>query len=398
MPTHYVDAGTPQPDSSLQIVPACAVFAPGPAVHQEVMTRRHHRLLIRTDATATVGEGHWRRSLALGQAWTGAGHEVQFLMAGPPPHIASQLHTLGIGLLCLDAVAGSRGDANITAAIAHANGAHAIFLDGYLFDATYQVDIKTSMLPIIMMDDFGHASQYSVDLVINQTFSPPESLYRNREDYTRLLLGTKYLLMREEFQFKTSPRRTHPQIARKILVTMGGADPENVTAMILNSLIGTTEFEMFELIVLIGGSNPHSEMLEDFASRAPLSVTVRRDVTDMKTILSWADIAVISGGTTCYEAARMSLPSMALILAENQAAVVERLGRWGTLINAGWFNTIDQRELAEHVLTLAHSKEARMALANSAFKLADGQGCRRVVGEIATLCARYATPPSLSSG
>ena len=55
-----------------------------------------------------------------------------------------------------------------------------------------------------------------------------ESLYVQREPYTRLLLGPRYALLRREFVSWSHSEREIEEVARNILVMMGGSDPDKM--------------------------------------------------------------------------------------------------------------------------------------------------------------------------
>ena len=322
------------------------------------------------------------RSLALAEAWKDAGHDVRFVAARMPIEIEKRLRGDGFEVERLNVVTGTLEDAAYTASAAQRFLAGRIFLDGYQFGAEFQASLKNAMLSVAMMDDFGHATHYSADLVINQSVMAEERLYRNRASSTRLLLGTDYVLLRREFR-RAGCTRVHPPAAKRLLITMGGSDPDNVTTRVLRALNapGVT----FDVIVLAGPANPHIDALNHFAATLPFPTKVLCNIMEMGNLLTWADMAVVAGGTTCYEAAMVSLPCLVLILAENQAAIVEKLGQLGAFINLGWHHAIASEALTEQVLSVAGSQRARRKLASRARRLVDGHGCQRVISAILTM-------------
>ena len=98
-------------------------------------------------------------------------------------------------------------------------------LDGYHFRGDYQRAVKQAGQSLLALDDFGHAEHYWADIVLNQDLNAEESLYRNRESYTRLLLGPNYVCLRREFRCCPRPQRQFTGPARKLLVTLGGGIP-----------------------------------------------------------------------------------------------------------------------------------------------------------------------------
>ena len=67
-------------------------------------------LLIRADASVSIGTGHIMRMIALGQAWQAQGGEVHFLCAEITPALEERLACEGFQLSRISAVLGSKED------------------------------------------------------------------------------------------------------------------------------------------------------------------------------------------------------------------------------------------------------------------------------------------------
>src|SRR5207244_12091220 len=131
-------------------------------------------------------------------------------------------------------------------------------VDCYHFDSAYQRSVKGEGLKLMVIDDYGHAGHYSADVVVNQNISAKESLYTSRERYTRLCLGLDYVLLRREFKAWREWKREIAPIAKKVLATMGGSDPANVTSAVRRAM-RMSEIDGVELMVGVGRGNPRGE-------------------------------------------------------------------------------------------------------------------------------------------
>lgn len=288
-------------------------------------------LAIRGDASPAIGTGHIMRMIALAQAWQDEGGAVCFLSAQITPSLEERLKQEGFGLEKVFAEPGGRGDLAATCAVVSrlaASGLVFVALDGYHFDAGFQFELKKSGYRLLVMDDFGHASFYHSDWVLNQNVSASHDLYRRRAVYTKLLLGTQFALLRREFLKYRNWKRQTAEVARKVLLTLGGADPDNVTGTAIRSLAHLD----IHLKVVVGGTNPHLSQLRQLVN-ASTEQTARVELVinpkNMPDLMIWADLAVTAGGSTVWEIAFLGLPSVCLILAENQLAngqAVESLG------------------------------------------------------------------------
>jgi UDP-2,4-diacetamido-2,4,6-trideoxy-beta-L-altropyranose hydrolase len=338
-------------------------------------------LVLRADAGAQIGTGHVMRCLALAQAWHDAGGTAHFAAAELPGGLAARLSAEGSALHRLEADPGSQEDVVQTIALAHRLGVTWVVEDGYHFGAGYQRAIKEAGLRLLAIDDYGHAGHYAADLVLNQNIYADESLYPSREPYTRLLLGTQYVLLRREFWSWRGWQREIPDVARKVLVTMGGSDPDNVTRKVMEAL-QQVDLDGLEVTVVTGASNPHYQELQTVAQESPHKTRVVRNVDNMPDLMAWADLAVSGAGSTCWEMAFMGLPNLALVLAENQEQVAEGLDANEAAINIGCASELSSLEIAHVLRDLANATGKRVTIPQRGRELVDGEGAGRVTTQM----------------
>lgn len=335
-------------------------------------------LLIRADANAQMGTGHVMRCLALAQASHDAGGHATFVMATEVPALEARLRSERIGIVHLSARPGSADDAIQTANLAQRKGTSWLVIDGYHFDAEYQGIIKDSALRLLFVDDNGHADHYYADIILNQNIHAHEALYRNREPYTRLFLGTEYVLLRREFRESHQWRRKIPKVARKVLVTLGGGDSDNVTFKIIQAL-QKVGLDGLEVVVVVGGSNPHYQVLQAATRNSEVAIRLARNVSNMSELMAWADLTICSGGTTCWELAFMGMPFFVVIVSENQQGIAEGLAKVGAAINCGWFHDLTEERLLQDMLALVGNKKTREELSQKGQQLVDGHGAERAL-------------------
>ena len=178
--------------------------------------------IIRADADTKIGTGHAMRCLALAQACRSVGISITFATATKTVAFETHFKSDDIDVAYLSVQAGSADDASQTIALAQHRSASWIVLDGYHFSADYQRIIKGFGLNLLTLDDYRHAAHYYSDIVVNQNLHAHMDLYENKEDYTRLLLGVRYVLLRKQFLKYQDWKRRIPKVASKMLITLGG--------------------------------------------------------------------------------------------------------------------------------------------------------------------------------
>lgn len=332
------------------------------------------RLLIRADANPRMGTGHVMRCLALAQGWKHTGRDVIFACAEITPALEARLRSEGFAVQPLAPKPGSLDDAEQTARTAANAHAAWIVADGYHFDAAYQRAIKSAGLRLLLVDDYGHCDQYCADIVLNQNLSARTEWYARREPHTRLLLGTRYVLLRGQFRAYRDWQREIPAVARKVLVTLGGADPDNVTGKVIQALCDLD----VEAKIIVGGSNPHTDKLKA-ESRKLKAVEVLSDVSNMPEWMAWADVAIAAGGTTSWELAFMGLPGLVLVLADNQREIAMALDREHVSINLGEAGQAAPDTIRSALAQLLQDPARRATMSQRGRQLVDGQGTERVV-------------------
>jgi UDP-2,4-diacetamido-2,4,6-trideoxy-beta-L-altropyranose hydrolase len=338
-------------------------------------------LIIRTDASIEIGTGHLMRCLALAQAWQNSGGQPIFVMATAVPVLEERLLSEGMNVVHLLVDRGTVEDAKETANLAKELNANWIVVDGYHFGNNYQQIIKSSELSLLFIDDYAHADYYCADLILNQNIYAHEAMYVNRGVDTELLLGTRYALLRSEFlQWQGWQRSLSPK-ASKVLVTLGGSDADNVTLKVIQAL-QLVKIDELEAVVVLGGSNPHYEQLLLASENSLFPIRLEKNVANMPELMAWADVAITAGGSTCWELAFMGLPSVILILAENQRAIAQTLHEIKVGFNLGEFKDISINEIAKVVSKLLLSPLTLSDMSRYSQVLVDGKGSIKVVTKL----------------
>jgi len=339
-------------------------------------------LMIRSDASPEIGTGHIMRCLALAEAWQDTGGEVVFILAYDTPAMEARLKKEGFRILHISQKSGTIGDADETALIAHEHGADWIVVDGYHFGAEYQKTIKDAGLCLLFIDDYGHANHYFADIVLNQNIYADMSFYQHYEPYTRFLLGMKYVLLRKEFLQWSGWHRDIPEAARKILVTLGGSDPDNVTLKITEA-VKTVDLDGLEVVVVVGGTNLHFDLIHETVKDLS-NFTLIKNAENMPELMAWADIAITAGGSTCWELAFMGVPCIIITLAENQKLISKHISQKISCINLGSYEEISIEKLYNAIYLLLSSFEKRLEISQKAQRLVDGEGANLIVKIILT--------------
>jgi len=191
--------------------------------------------------------------------------------------------------------------------------------------------------------------------------------------------------MRPEFaglRARALRRRAEQAEPRRILVSMGLTDVGGVTAKVVSALLSAVPEALLEVL-----ATSCAQSLADLRKRAAYEPRVRLhvDELDVAELMIECDVAIGAAGTTAWERCCLGLPSVMLVLADNQRVIARNLDEAGAALAA---ESVD--EAVQHVQTLWRAPSRRDAVSSAAAALIDGQGAGRVAQAIAALCAEEA--------
>ena len=339
------------------------------------------RFLLRADASVAIGTGHVMRCIALGQALQSLGHEAHLAAAQIPPSLQDRVAAEGLSFLSLGAERGSEADVKQVLQ-ATRDGDWGFVIDGYAFGKVYQTALGMRG-KVCVLDDCTYADGYRAPLLVNPNLFGAEEMYAG-QDVDRLLVGHHYAILRQEFwEDHEKPLSVK---TRRILITMGGSDPDNVTGKVVRAL-KKVALEHVEIRAIIGASNPYWETLQVQASRAGHSVELLQNVSNMREQFEWADVCVAAAGNTALEIARIGVASLFLILVDNQEPVARAIRKYGFGRVLGWHEDVNEDALRAGVRDLMVSSEERDRMATWGRQVVDGQGAMRVAKAIEEMFA-----------
>jgi UDP-2,4-diacetamido-2,4,6-trideoxy-beta-L-altropyranose hydrolase len=328
-------------------------------------------LLIRADASVAIGTGHVMRCLALAQAWQDAGGTASFAVTELPDALQPRLSSNGFSPLRMETIPGGVEDALATIAQARQLNAEWIVVDGDHFHNDFLDHVRSSGFRVLLLDDFADRQTFPADLIVNPNLGADEELYRKRGSKAPVLTGPRYALLRREFQ--TPCERRFGEKGNRVLITLGGSDPEELTPRIVTALAGCPDLQ---LTVVAGAGYSSVNELRELS--AP-NFKVVFDVQTMAELMSNMDLAIIAAGGTLWEL--LSVGCAVLSYARNtvQRRVVRSLAKDGVVVDVGDTFSFDAASMVSEVKRLADSCPARERMAALGRALVDGLGAARVV-------------------
>ncbi|WP_447788900.1 UDP-2,4-diacetamido-2,4,6-trideoxy-beta-L-altropyranose hydrolase [Pseudomonas farris] len=358
------------------------------------------RVLIRADASPTIGSGHIARCLTLARVLRKQGTHVAFACRLLPGHRLDSLQAEGFETFALperypdedpqQAIEPMLPWQADIAALAQALEGHLAFdwiiADHYGLDHHWQTAARSWSPRIAAVDDLA-TRQYSVDLLLNQNLSGTSEAYASLlTPDCQTLLGPRFALLRDEFCCPAIEIKTR---ARRVLVNFGGFDAAMQTH---HAMLALADFHELEVDFVAGADNPAWEQMQTLADYRP-NWRLHSFVSDFYRLMTEADLFIGAGGGTSWERAAMGLPTICIAVSNNQQTNGEVMATSGVHVFLGNREQVSVEQLRQAIGFVVGNQGFRQSLAERSRQLVDGRGALRVAAALAgaVLQVRQAT-------
>lgn len=244
-------------------------------------------------------------------------------------------------------------------------GGDCLITDSYDVDEGYFYRTKDIFGITGYMDDLNQIRIYA-DFIINQ------NIYADNIEYkagigTKLLLGTEYVLLRDEF--RNLPKRITRVHIKDVLITLGGADPGNLSETIASEL--SKVFTEITFHIAVGPSFTNRDSLKRMAG----GNIVLHHNPKMSELMLKCDAAISACGSTVYELYACRTPVIGVVAANNQIMAARKMESIDILKYSK-----GPEDIIRHLESLDF--ETRVKMSEAAGKLVDGYGSIRTSEQI----------------
>ncbi|WP_223473513.1 UDP-2,4-diacetamido-2,4,6-trideoxy-beta-L-altropyranose hydrolase [Pseudomonas sp. BF-B-27] len=361
-------------------------------------------VIFRADASLQMGTGHVMRCLTLAEALKAKGAECQFICREHTGNLIEHLrhkgyrvHVLAIAspvsiLTAMDesptrpqlAHAGWLGatqeqDALECASLIAELQPNWLIVDHYALDARWEIALQPHYRKLMVIDDLADR-QHASDLLLDQTFGRDPKAYQPWVSAScSVLCGSQYALLRPEFSAlrEYSLKRREPPQLEHLLITMGGVDKDNATGNILIALKSSELPIGCRVTVVMGASAPWINDIRQKAAQLPWPTEVLVNVSDMAQLMANSDLAIGAAGSTSWERCCLGLPSLMVVLADNQRSIAKALQDTGASKIIG--DSSSDVTIYELITELVSNTQNLGCMSDAARQVADGKGTARVV-------------------
>ncbi len=295
------------------------------------------RVVFLTEAGRAQGYGHLSRCCALYDALAAMGGSCELVVAGDVPgHIVEERCARAFEWRDADVVTMLSRDAD------------AVVIDSYLAPLGVYVAASSAARVAVYLDDTARL-QYPAGIVVNGN---PEAGTLGWSGDADRLLGVQYQLVRAEFA--------------------------NALPHVIGETVGC--------VLIMSGGTDAGRSLEGFsaaARRAYPDATLRvvdtpQTARELRGIMAGVDIAVTAAGQTLYELAALGVPTVAVVVADNQLSQAHAFASADAVLLAGEWKEPGTQDEITRLLRALETPAARARQSAAGSTLVDARGAERV--------------------
>lgn len=364
------------------------------------------KVAFRADASLHIGSGHVMRCLTLADALRAQGAQCHFICRAHHGHLMEVIRQRGYEANSLLAQVDTaqfaiknvaptdpewlgstwQADAHETCALLARLQPDWLVVDHYALDQRWENLAAPYCGKLMVIDDLTDRPHHC-DLLLNQNLGQQAHHYAALvPTHCLVLTGPNYALLRPEFSalrsYSLQRRKAQPAL-RSLLITMGGVDQGNATGQVLQALKTSALPADCQITVVMGLTAPWLHNVRDLAAHMPWPTEVVVNVNDMAQRLADSDSAIGAAGSTSWERCCLGVPTLMLVLADNQQHIASSLENAGASVTLGLENAEHfAHSLANAIEHFAHDETVLASMSQAAAKVTEGVGAGLVVAQM----------------
>jgi len=227
---------------------------------------------------------------------------------------------------------------------------------------------KLNIIVVNILHTSNFQNHLKADFVIN--------LLYNSND-VNCLYGPKYSILSDGF--KNLSKRDIKDVAENLLISFGGSDVGNISLKLIK-ILDKLNLDFFTNVIIgpgFGSEEKLVNLLNNLNNKEKF--VINKNVVNIKGLILNSDLAFVSGGRTICELAACGTPGVSFPQNELEFGRMKEFEKWGTVLNYGYFDDINEEELLLKIKSLLKDKNLREKMSTQGQKLVDDCGVDRIV-------------------
>jgi UDP-2,4-diacetamido-2,4,6-trideoxy-beta-L-altropyranose hydrolase len=283
----------------------------------------------RTEGNENTGLGHLFRCLSLAEILQPAFTSTFILTSKTPQALFERINFAGAKHVYIDSSSEQQEIEWIKSNVVRSG---IIIIDSYILSDDYLDSLLSLGYKTVYIDDQAKSDVRSY-AVINHIVGSEKIQYKNVNGTQ--LLGTKYAILRKEFLTHTKSEVKGDFSCENVLISLGGADQNQVTNKIVKNLLS---FPELKIDVLVGAGFKGLTELNQLAANGRVNILKELKASGIVDAVSRASVAIITPGMISYEFFSVGIPALCGYISKFQHEVVKQFSSYGLVADVEDFN------------------------------------------------------------
>lgn len=332
------------------------------------------RMVIRTDASDSIGAGHFTRCLALADRVAALGGHVRFLASQAHPVITEALAESAHALLLLNLPEGASPEDDAQAsARALDSECDWLVVDHYGLDDRWETSLRKRARNVLVIDDLADRC-HDCDILVDPGYARDAANYAGLvPPSAELLLGTRFALLKHTFATHHDTARLRSERWRiHVFFGSGSAAVQWLAQYCAWLLDALPDIQ----VCAVGRGN--RKAMQALGRRHTARLDWQVQVDDMAAHMATCDVAVGGPGSATWERACVGLASALVATSANQVSVLRALddARFCRYLGSVW--DLDAARFTAGVAGFLYDRDAVADMRARGAAAVDGRGVDRI--------------------
>src|SRR3989344_5606204 len=244
-----------------------------------------------------------------------------------------------------------------------------------LFKENYQeyYERLSKISKTLIIDLFGDIEVYA-DILLNWDLLVEDPRYIKKNKNTIYCVGPEYTLLKGKIGKCYNMNKLIKNKVENVLITMGGADPRNLTPRIINAL---SDFNDIKFNVVIGPAFTNRNEINETLENSDLNYSLVENMNDLSEIMYDSDLVICAGGLTSFELCAIGTPFIGISNIGWEDNRLRRMEEKGICKYSGGLEEFDEKRLHNIFKDLINNKKERENMSLNGKKLLDGKGANK---------------------
>tara|TARA_B100001564_G_C20640157_1_gene671726 strand:- start:182 stop:1237 length:1056 start_codon:yes stop_codon:yes gene_type:complete len=229
-----------------------------------------------------------------------------------------------------------------------------IVVDKYEWNFREEIECRIFSKKVLVFDDLANR-KHNCDFLIDLSFNRKKIEYKKLVNKgCELFLGPEYSPFSKSFyKLRKSSIKRNRNPMKKILVSFGGSDQQNITSIVVSALAKINENVSFFIVTNKLSSNYN---LVKKVIKNKKNFFLVENCNDLSNYYSRSDLCIGAGGFSSWERCYLGLPTIVIKTAKNQDFICDELNNCGAIKYLGRKRDINANRIFREIEYLRNNK------------------------------------------